>query len=131
MDFCLSNFNWNLLPAQNSRSSSLETINGVVTPDLPIKASLIEYFHSLELKHLLPSLRGKSSTKEIETSSDRESDAGAFQRINCWTVRTVAAQTRSLPELQERMMKASNDIEVAGCGGSLLLLSGGNALKFI
>jgi len=116
---------------QNSRGPSLETINGVVTPDLPIKTSLVEYFHSLELKHLFPSLGQKKETSEFQAFSDSQSSNGALQGLNCWQVRTVAAQTRSLPELQERMMKASKDIEVGSSGGSLLLLSGGNAQMYL
>lgn len=119
---------------QTARGPSLETINGVVTPDLPIKASLVEYLHSFELKHLLPGLRQKSSKEvvsEFGASSNSQSGlTGTLRGLNCWQVRTVGAQTRSLPELQERMMKSSYDIEASGCGGSLLLLSGGNELEF-
>ena len=117
---------------QTSRGPSLETVNGVVTPDLPIKASFVEYFHSLELKHLLPSLRQKSLEEISEFGASSDSQTGFIETLrgfNCWQVRTIAAQTRSLPELQERMMKSSYEIEALGCGGSLLLLSGGNALE--
>ncbi|KAG0576506.1 hypothetical protein KC19_5G085000 [Ceratodon purpureus] len=118
---------------QTSRGPSFETINGVVTPDLPIKASLIEYFHSLELKHILPNLRQKSLKEEISSfDSSLDSQTSSFETLrgfNCWQVRTVAAQTRSLPELQERMIKSSHEIEASGCGGSLLLLSGGHPLR--
>lgn len=51
--------------------------------------------------------------------------------LDCWQVRTVAAQTRLLPEIQDRMVKASNNIEAAGCGGALLLLSGGNEFEAV
>lgn len=74
------------------------------------------------------------ATKEVPDqveASPSESQSETLQGFNRWQVRTVAAQTRSLPELQERMINASNDIEVAGCGGSLLLLSGGNGINSI
>jgi hypothetical protein len=58
---------------------------------------------------------------------DDQSSFTALQGFNCWQVRTVAAQTRALLELQEHMIKAYHDIEVGGYGGLLLLLSGGNA----
>lgn len=118
---------------QTSRGPSLETINGVVTPDLPLKASLVEYFHSLDLKHLLPSIRQKSTKQEISefgaTSDSQSGSTETLRGFNCWQVRTVAAQTRSLPALQERMIKSSCEIEASGCGGSLLLLSGGHPLR--
>uniref|UniRef100_A0A7I4CPB6 Uncharacterized protein n=1 Tax=Physcomitrium patens TaxID=3218 RepID=A0A7I4CPB6_PHYPA len=110
---------------QNSQTS---TINGFVTPDLPVKTSLAEFLNSFELKHILPRLVQKSS-KEETVQLPRLGLVETLRGLDCWQVRTVAAQTRLLPEIQDRMVKASNNIEAAGCGGALLLLSGGHPLR--
>ena len=114
---------------QISSSPSLELINGVVTPDLPIDATLVEYLNTFNMKKLQKSLKQliakERETEQVTPVSSQVGISGGIQGFNCWQVKTVAAQTRSEPEIRERIIKSAREIEEGECGGSLLLLSGG------
>ena len=114
---------------QISSRPSLELINGVVTPDLPIDATLVEYLNTFNMKNLQKSLKQLiAKEKETEKVALVDSQVGftdGIQGFNCWQVKTVAAQMRSEPEIRERIIKSAREIEEGECGGSLLLLSGG------
>ena len=114
---------------QISSRPSLELINGVVTPDLPIDATLVEYLNTFNMKNLQKSLKQLiAKEKETEKVAPVDSQVGftdGIQGFNCWQVKTVAAQMRSEPEIRERIIKSAREIEEGECGGSLLLLSGG------
>lgn len=113
----------------SSSSPSLELINGVVTPDLPIDATLVEYLNTFNMKKLQKSLKQliakERETEQVTPVSRQVGMSGGIQGFNCWQVKTVAAQTRSEPEIRERIIKSAREIEEGECGGSLLLLSGG------
>ena len=117
----------------SSSSPSLELINGVVTPDLPIDATLVEYLNTFNMKKLQKSLKQliakERETEQVTPVSSQVGMSGGIQGFNCWQVKTVAAQTRSEPEIRERIIKSAREIEEGECGGSLLLLSGG--IKFL
>lgn len=120
---------------QNREGASLEPIHGVVTPDLPIKASLVEFLQTFDISHVRQLLQHTKSTKEEKQNrSVAESHSGignGLQGFNCWQVNTVAAQTRSMPEICKRMVNSAQEIDSAGSGGALLLLSGGTKPYFL
>lgn len=107
-------------------------IHGVVRPDLPPNSPL--------LSALFPSgARGGKKSPHVKRrqvssrppglSSTTQSADGTVETIvqqaGCWQVRTLAAQLRSKRDIRSRMISSAQELDSAGCGGSLLLVSGG------
>jgi hypothetical protein len=102
---------------QEGNRRLLEPIHGLISPDLPTKVSLLDFFYSL-----LSSTENKERQPVVDMHTVLRS---GIQGFKCWQVRTVAAQTRTMAQIQELMVKRAEQIDNSGCGGALLLVSGG------
>jgi hypothetical protein len=95
---------------QEGNRRLLEPIHGLISPDLPTKVSLLDFFYSL-----LSSTENKERQPVVDMHTVLRS---GIQGFKCWQVRTVA-------QIRELMVKRAEQIDNSGCGGALLLVSGG------
>jgi hypothetical protein len=107
---------------QEGNGRLLEPIHGLISPDLPTKVSLLDFFYSLLSSNMFSSTEDKERQPVVDMHTVLRS---GIQGLKCWQVRTVAAQTRTMAQIQELMVKRAEQIDNSGCGGALLLVSGG------
>ncbi len=107
---------------QKGNGRLLEPIHGLISPDLPTKVSLLDFFCSLLSSNMFSSTEDKERQPVVDMHTVLKS---GIQGFKCWQVRTVAAQTRTMAQIQELMVKRAEQIDNSGCGGALLLVSGG------
>ncbi|KAL3691964.1 hypothetical protein R1sor_005615 [Riccia sorocarpa] len=115
-----------------NRLSSGGDIHGVVRPDLPEAHPWFQFGSARVAAKQI-------SSSEMETQSDgslRASTCGSIQEFEktlqeatCLRVETVAAQLRSRKEICRRLVASAQRVDGCGCGGSLLLVSGGDPLR--
>jgi hypothetical protein len=111
---------------QEGNGRLLEPIHGLISPDLPTKVSLLDFFYSLLSSNMFSSTEDKERQPVVDMHTVLRS---GIQGLKCWQVRTVAAQTRTMAQIQELMVKRAEQIDNSGCGGALLLVSGGHPLR--
>ncbi|CAK9868074.1 unnamed protein product [Sphagnum jensenii] len=111
---------------QEGNGRLLEPIHGLISPDLPTKVTLLDFFYSLLSSNMFSSTEDKERQPVVDMHTVLRS---GIQGLKCWQVRTVAAQTRTMAQIQELMVKRAEQIDNSGCGGALLLVSGGHTLR--
>eukprot|EP00897_Mesotaenium_endlicherianum_P000492 jgi/Mesen1/10443/ME000082S09947 len=137
---------WSLLPGGQEQGVALlqsGAIHATVHPDLPPVTTLRELFVPRQKRSSKEKRRDEGPTQGQQwplagaggvvpsgaDSSASGSSLGQGVGTRAWQVRTVAAQTRSLPVLCKRMIEKADQIAATHAGGSLLLVSGGHPLR--